>query len=219
MPRAQPTGVIAPAKRTRPPGLSVLHREQIEDSRQRIMKAAETSFLEHSYVATTVDMIITMAGVSRATFYKYFTNRFDVAKGLLGTFHPKILALFDDMPAKPAIGDVRDFLRKLLLLYEENRQVTVLLGEVSGSESDFFPEMIAIHDMLLSHLGQRIPAFRKASSNRPEDARIHVIAHLQIVQLFSFANSVVSKGWKVDVESGIAYLAESLARFIAENDD
>ena len=37
----------APARRTRPRGLSVLHQEQIEDSRQRILKAAEVAFAKN----------------------------------------------------------------------------------------------------------------------------------------------------------------------------
>ena len=85
-----------PARRTRPRGLSVLHQEQIEDSRHRILKAAETAFAQNSYVATTVDMIINIAGVSRATFYKYFTNKFDVAKGLIDIFIPKLNELFEE---------------------------------------------------------------------------------------------------------------------------
>src|ERR1700761_1121856 len=118
----EPGEPAAPMRRTRPRGLSVLHREAIEGNRQRILKAAEVAFMRHSYVATTVDMIITEAGVSRATFYKYFTNRFDVAKGLIGIFIPKIFVLFDGLPARPTVADARDFLRKLLQLYEDDRQ-------------------------------------------------------------------------------------------------
>ncbi len=206
-------------RRTRPRGLSVLHREQIEDSRQRILKAAEVTFMRHSYVATTVDMIITEAGVSRATFYKYFTNRFDVAKGLLGTFIPKIFVLFDGLPARPTAADARDFLRKLLQLYEDDRQFTVLLGEVGGSEPGFYPEMMAIHETLIAHLGERIPAFRKAASGLPDYVGVHTIAHLQILHLFSFANSITGKKINIDVDAGIDYMAEGLADFIAKHDD
>ena len=95
---------VVPARRTRPRGRSALHQEQIEDSRHRILAAAETAFTKNSYVATTVDMIITIAGVSRATFYKYFTNRFDVAKGLIESFIPHLVVLFDAPAAAPNHG-------------------------------------------------------------------------------------------------------------------
>ncbi len=206
-----------PVKRTRPRGLSVLHQEQIEDSRQRILSAAEAAFTRNSYGATPVDAIITIAGVSRATFYKYFTNKFDLAKGLIGIFTPKLYAVFDALPDRPTQAQTRRWLHKLLKLYEENRQFTALLGEVSASEPEFFPETIAINTRLLDRLATRIPAFEKAMSGRRDHARIHVMAHLRIQHLFAFCNSVTSKGWMIDIEAGIACLADDLTAFITDN--
>jgi len=217
-PRKRQSPNANPAKRARPRGLSVLHQEQIEDSRQRILSAAETAFTRNSYGATPVDTIITIAGVSRATFYKYFTSKFDLAKGLIGIFTPKTYAVFDALPDRPTVSQTRRWLRKLLILYQENRQFTALLGEVSSTEPEFFPEMIAMNNRLLERLGARIPAFRKAMSGRPEHARIHVVAHLRVQHLFAFCNSVVSKGWVVNVEAGIACLADDLTRFISDNE-
>ena len=208
---------VNPVKRTRPRGLSVLHQEQIEDSRQRILSAAEAAFRRNSYGATPVDTIITIAGVSRATFYKYFTNKFDLAKGLIGIFTPKLFAVFDTLPDRPTLLQSRRWLRKLLKLYEENRQFTALLGEVSAGEPEFFPEMIAINSRLLDRLAARIPAFGKAMSGRPEHAHIHVVAHLRIQHVFAFCNIVTSKRWDVDIEAGIASLADDLNRFVIEN--
>jgi AcrR family transcriptional regulator len=206
-----------PARRTRPRGRSALHQEQIEDSRHRILAAAETAFTTNSYVATTVDMIINIAGVSRATFYKYFTNRFDVAKGLIDKFIPHQMMLFDALPPRPTVAEAKQFLRDLKKLYEANRQFTCLLGEVSGSEPNFFPSMMAFNDAMLGRLGTRIPAFRRALADGPE-SKLYVLAHLQLFHLFGFANLVVSKGWNINEEAGMDYLAENLTRFIAENE-
>ena len=207
----------ATVRRTRPRGLSSLHQEQIEDSRNRILAAAEQAFTRNSYNATPVDAIISIAGVSRATFYKYFTSKLDIAKGLIALFMPKLEALFDTLPTKPTVAEAESFVRDLLRLYEDNRQSTTLFGEVGGSEPGFFPEMIAYHENLLRRLGERIPAFRRAVSGRPEDSQAHIVAHLQIHHLFGFASCVVSKGWQIDVPAGVTYLAENLVRFIAEN--
>ena len=205
-------------RRTRPRGLSALHHEQIEDSRNRILAAAEIAFTRNSYVATTVDMIINIAGVSRATFYKYFNNRFDVAKGLIDRFIPKLDELFDALPDRPGVPEAKQFLYDLLKLYRANKQFTCLLGEVSGSEPGFFPNMMAIHDTHLERLGARIPAFRRALEGRP-DSPLYVVAHLQILHLWGLANMIVSKGWDVSPEPGVQYLAEELVRFIRENDE
>ena len=211
------TSTAATVRRTRPRGLSSLHQEQIEDSRNRILAAAEQAFTRNSYNATPVDAIISIAGVSRATFYKYFTSKLDLAKGLIVLFMPKLEALFDTLPVRPTVKDGEAFVYRLLQLYEDNRQSTTLFGEIGGSEPGFFPEMLAFHENLLRRLGDRIPAFRRAVSGRPEDSRVHVIAHLQIHHLFGYASSVVSKGWQTDIAAGVTYLAEALVRFIAEN--
>ena len=208
--------VVAP-RRTRPRGLSALHHEQIEDSRNRILAAAEQVFTRNSYVATTVDMIITIAGVSRATFYKYFTNRYEVAKGLLDVFIPKLDLVFDALPDRPTVQDAKNFMYELLKLYEANRQFTGLLHEVSGCEPDFFPNMMAIHDNLLARLGTRIPAFAKALEGGP-DSRLYVLAHMQVMHIYGFASMIVPKGWRVNTEAGVTHLAEDLVKFISENE-
>jgi AcrR family transcriptional regulator len=214
MERAEIAGTV---RRTRPRGLSSLHQEQIEDSRQRILAAAEQAFTSNSYNATPVDMIISIAGVSRATFYKHFTSKFDLARGLIAAFMPRLEAVFDTLPEQPDVAEADAFIGRLLRLYESNRQSTSLFSEVGASEPDFFPQMIAFHDNLLQRLGQRIPAFQRAVSGRPEDSEAHVVAHLQIHHLFGFASSVVSKGWRTDVAAGRRYLAAALSQFIVEN--
>jgi hypothetical protein len=50
------------------------------------------------------------------------------------------------------------------------------------------------------------------------ESRLYVLAHLQVFHLYGFANSVVSKGWKINVEAGVDYLAESLVSFISDNE-
>jgi AcrR family transcriptional regulator len=208
---------VARIKRTRSRGLSTLHQEQIEDSRKRILSAAKETFTANSYVGTTVDMIITGAGVGRSTFYKHFVSKFDVAKGILNSYVPRLHAVFDQLPDQPDAAQALAWLRTLMQLYRDNRDYMVLFYAVSGAEPEFFPEMMAIHNNLLRTLGTRIPAFAKASSGQPQHAHLHVRAHMHIMHAFSFCSTVVSDGWDVDVEAGLAYLGEELARFISEN--
>jgi AcrR family transcriptional regulator len=209
--------VAAPVRRTRPRGRSVLHREQVEDSRNRILAAARAVFTANSYGATSVDMILAAAGVGRSTFYKHFASKYDLARGLLHGYLPEVFAVFDRLPDRPGPAEAQAWLHQLLALYRENKAFTALLKEISGSEPAYFPEMTAIHEELLRRLGARIPAFARAASGRPEESGVHVLAHLQIHHIFGFCHSVVSDGWDVDVEAGLAYLAQNLAAFIREH--
>ncbi|MCU1543389.1 MAG: TetR family transcriptional regulator [Microbacteriaceae bacterium] len=47
-------------------------------SRQMIEDAAAELFIEHTYAGTTIDQITTRAGVSRATFFNYFSAKSDL---------------------------------------------------------------------------------------------------------------------------------------------
>ena len=46
-----------------------------KDAKTAIMDAAETLFMKHGFRRVTVDEICRSAGVSRKTFYTYFTNK------------------------------------------------------------------------------------------------------------------------------------------------
>lgn len=47
-------------------------------ARERLLAAAEQTFLERSYAGATIKDIVTTAGVSRASFYVYFPSKRDV---------------------------------------------------------------------------------------------------------------------------------------------
>ena len=87
--------------------------------RQRLLEAAQQVFAQSGYDGTTVDDIITAAGTSRATFYRYF-------KGKDGIFDELSRTCFRDMRAvvkrlaefDPAIAG-RDGLEELVSMYRD----------------------------------------------------------------------------------------------------
>ena len=50
-------------------------RSRSERKRRAILSAAETLFLEHGYLGTTMDEIAALAGVSKQTVYKHFADK------------------------------------------------------------------------------------------------------------------------------------------------
>ena len=203
-------------KRTRPPGLSVLHREQIEGSKSRIVAAAAAAFAQSSYRETSVEEIIEIAGISSATFYKYFKNKLDVASELIKFFAPKVETVADELPGQATPDEVREWVSRVLEFHEQNRQFIVLLSEVMSFEPAFSPAIIAGYDNIIDRVGPRIPAFGKAASGLPENMHIRAIARLRLQHIFTFCLNVVLMGWVADVEPGIDCLADDLTRFITE---
>jgi AcrR family transcriptional regulator len=87
--------------------------------RERLLESAQRVFAESGYDGTTVDDIITAAGTSRATFYRYF-------KGKDGIFDELSRSCFRDMRAvvkkltrfEPAIAG-RQGLEELVAMYRD----------------------------------------------------------------------------------------------------
>lgn len=62
------------------PAVSDIHGSK----RAAIVSAGITRFVEHGYDATTVDDIVTAAGVGKAAFYRYFQRKADLLSACLG---------------------------------------------------------------------------------------------------------------------------------------
>src|SRR5688500_20354331 len=66
-----PTSLDAP--RTRDP----------EKTRERILDAAQALILDHGYGATTVDAVVTRAGITKGAFFHHFGSKAALARALV----------------------------------------------------------------------------------------------------------------------------------------
>src|ERR1700756_3457450 len=60
-------------------GLNEFARQQKEESRRRLIEAAERVFCRAGYIAPSVDDIAQEAGVSRQTFYRHYDSKLAIA--------------------------------------------------------------------------------------------------------------------------------------------
>jgi AcrR family transcriptional regulator len=81
------------------------HREQM---RAAVVEAALRLFLERGHLDVRVDDIVEAVGISRATFYKYFSERDEILAELFAQL------IDDDPPAVDAQGRVVDRIRAVL---------------------------------------------------------------------------------------------------------
>lgn len=80
-PPEQPSSPPAPGQ-ARQAGAQQAEQAPADPVRQRILRAAAGAFGTHGYAATSVEMILEAAGVSRRTFYKRFRCKEDVLRSL-----------------------------------------------------------------------------------------------------------------------------------------
>jgi AcrR family transcriptional regulator len=70
--------------------------------RQEIARAAWLLFAARGYEGTTVDHVAREAGVSRRTFFRYFSSKEDVVVGTSDALAEDFLAAFADRPRREA---------------------------------------------------------------------------------------------------------------------
>jgi AcrR family transcriptional regulator len=66
--------------------VAVKQEERSQETRSRILGAAELSFAEHGYDVTSVDSICRAAGVSKGAFYHHFPSKGSVFVALLNAW-------------------------------------------------------------------------------------------------------------------------------------
>jgi AcrR family transcriptional regulator len=74
--------------------------------RQRILEAIAKSCAEKTFAATTISDIVANAGISRATFYKHFTNKRECFEATAHAFVDKLKAVAEERMMASANGNV-----------------------------------------------------------------------------------------------------------------
>jgi AcrR family transcriptional regulator len=97
---------------TPPSPLQLKKREAV---RQEIARAAWLLFAERGYEATTVDTIARASGISRRTFFRYFSSKEDVVVGTSDALAEAVLAAFAARPAGEApLESIRHALHRVV---------------------------------------------------------------------------------------------------------
>jgi TetR/AcrR family transcriptional regulator, transcriptional repressor for nem operon len=88
-----------------------------EKTRERILDAAQGLILDHGYGATTVDAVVTRAGITKGAFFHHFGSKSDLARALVERY-----ALLDKQVLEHHLERARK------LASDPLQQVLVLIG-------------------------------------------------------------------------------------------
>jgi AcrR family transcriptional regulator len=95
-----------------------LRERKKERVRSEIQREALRLFLEHGFEQTTVEQIADAAGISPATFYRYFTSKEDSV--VTDGFDPIFIQSILERPAdEPLIDSIRSVMTDVLAKYLE----------------------------------------------------------------------------------------------------
>lgn len=207
-------------RRKRSSGGDVAIDERTLETRSAIITAAREVLLEKGYAATRVEDIIKRAGISRPTFYRHFSDKFEVAKA----YH----ALSGDETLGPwgALADVdtsdmaaiRRWLENLLDTFAARRDELVVWSEMSAIEPNYLMRMPRQMPALIEVLGKAIPAFASAQAQAPLDGSdpgpVWVEAYLLLEHLSYYCTWLALGKHVISKQQSVDYFCERLHRFI-----
>lgn len=206
----------AAAPRRRAPGRNPLQERQREETRQKLVAAAQRVFETRSYAATRVEDVLAEAGVSRATFYQHFDGKLALVGAIADAFAPVWRKHFDALAAMPdfTLAALEKWVAGYVDIYRTNEATSILLTQVAALETEFYWRLAREQEALIAQLGDTIPAFACASADTPEGRNAAVRAALLLSQLDQVSYFLAVRRWKSDPEIGIRAMAEQFAAFL-----
>jgi len=199
-------------------GPTELQRLQKRTSHEKLLEAAYLSFAELTYAATTIDHIVRRADVNRSTFYRHFDSKFAVARALFAEFWPRLFAEFDRLSSSdPNEAEIEEWISGLVVFYRENKPLYMTLSQIPTLEPEGARWEENVRSELLTRLGTRIPAFRRATSKGEATPDLRVRARIwmsnfeHIVYFLAFGDSA-----NPDRSALLSYIVRETRKLIVE---
>lgn len=120
---SRPPNVVRRANATQRPG----------ENRDKLLEVGARLFVKRGIATVSVEQLVEKAGVSRATFYGFFANKYELAAAiLLPVFDTGITALarLDSLPPRKAAEEI---ISVYLHLWKEHRDALLLTGSFDGA--------------------------------------------------------------------------------------
>lgn len=199
------------------------HRQKQQQSihtHNKIIAAARQAFTEKKFHFTTIDDIVSLAGVSRATFYGFFKGKEEV---LLEIVLAEVTAGEDRFRAlisskKIDQESVRKFITSTTKWFKDKRQWLMSFYIVCDIYEEMPNFISSIRDEYIKTLGERIPAFDLSpdpSGDSEEMKARRCEAHMILYEIEQFALHACFPGWKLNTKVGIDVLTRRFVDFIS----
>lgn len=120
-------------------------RQRANDTRARIIEAAEILFLDRGYFGTSMDQIAEKANVAKMTLYRHFTDKDAL---FVETLHHQCLKIIEPLPSTPAhsVKEARQSLRRFAkrVLGSVASPDIISLFRIMVGETSRFPKLAKV---------------------------------------------------------------------------
>ena len=175
----------APRRGPQPGARSSLQQAQRAASRRAIVAALRGLIGDKPYDVIAIDDILDAANVSRATFYRHFKTKRDVALALYETVmagsldHFRALATLRADDRREAVAWVEG----LIAIYRGNGAASALILQLGASDPAIHNRLRADRQWLIAELASVVPGFAAAQADDEVSQRARVGADLWLIML------------------------------------
>jgi AcrR family transcriptional regulator len=207
-------------KRKRSKGAVSAADERTLETRSAIISAAREVLLEKGYAATRVEDIIKRAGISRPTFYRHFSDKFEVAKAYHAQSGDSTLGPWGALADIDVtdLAAIRVWLENLLDTFAQRRDEMIVWSEMSAIEPNYLMRVPRQMPALIEMLGKRIPAFARAQEQAPsgdgDPGPVWVEAYLLLEHLSYYCTWLALGKHVISKEQSVDYFCQRLHRFM-----
>jgi len=183
-----------------------------EQRRAEILHAAEVVFGQRGYHATSVADVIEAAGISRGTFYLYFTSKEALFLDLIDLFVSRAIAVVTTVdPKQPnALQQIYENLRRVVDVVFDNRHLAVLvIREQVGRDEALDEKLNRFYGFLHEMVEGALSKGARNGLNRQVNEPIVATAIIGAVKQVFYRHLVVDRVENVDREA----VAKSLFEF------
>ena len=201
----------AGSKRTR-------QEQQKQDSRQRILEAAQKVLADLPYALMAVEDVIAEAQVSRTTFYRHFDSKFAIFKELHRPFLAALYEVYDGLGRHPdpTVEQIGEWVRSFLDFYRTEIILVRAYWHIYAIEADFNPIAENITETICRRLAATLPAFHLSIGEGDRAVVAKIEAHLLLQGINNFGIEAVARNWDLDTDIAVGVLARRIRAFLTD---
>jgi AcrR family transcriptional regulator len=181
-----------------------LRERQRELTRRSIIDAAVEAFAEKGFVAVTADDFASRAGVSRATFYLYFSGKGEVLRALHDVRLTRWSELTDTGWTASDRESIRTFFVRIVAFYRESPVLYRTLHEARASD----PEFAAAHRETMKADAAKMAAMGAVPDG--DGDRLRVAVAMVYTMIDYFLHLWLTEGWELDEDIALDAMTDAL---------
>ena len=206
---------ISSSRRGRSSGnLSALQKVQRAASKKAILQAIRECLCKKSFEAVTIEDILIFASISRATFYRHFKSKSDVASALYEQAFTRAFPHFRRLADVSTLDTAVAWINEMADYYRQEAQASVLILHLGVTNPGFHQRQQRDRHGLIEHLGESLPAFKRAIGTSSAARLQHARADLMLMRIDRICVEIVVHESLPDHDFYIQLGAQELIDFL-----